>query len=889
MTSNSCSGGARRSTPLPALLAIAVTYALCMPAHAQSTDGKDVEKTLDAVTVTGSHLAPTSAAMQGPTPVRVIDSVQLEKIGATTVYEALRTEPVFAGYADNDTRAGAGGFNGVNLRGLGAEYTLVLLNGRRIASADLNQVPFTAVERIEIVKDGASAIYGSDAITGVVNVILKQNYEGFEVEAGYGNTTHFADGMRAHASFLTGIKTDRGSFLMSGQVEKHNSIVSLEHPLGRSDDQRPWGGPDQRANRMNPGLITLGSGSQVMLNPSFGNGQTGTAASDYVAPYFLALEKRQPNNLQNAKEAATFYGNGRYNLVDDRVQLFADVMHKKVNIDYIDHRGTYLNYLVPATNYWNPFGEDVRVNYLLDYGTSAGRFERPLETMTSDISTTMITVGARGSFDAFDYEIAYSDYKIVDIQGHNGLSKAGIAAQLARTDAGALNLFGNAAVTAAQLDPARAHFERRFENYTRSLTGLVRFSPFEFSAGQVQAAAGFEVRKLGYRSILDESLNRFADSGALTFLNDFSGGADRDVKALFVETNIPLARGLELGLAGRYEKFSDFGSASVPRATLRWEPFADGSLMFRASYSKSFFAPAVGDLQDTGDVNTDPYFDPAIVDANGDPLYYNMDTMSGGNPDLQPTTGKYYNLGMVYSPSWFEGFTISLDAFQLAQRDAFIWPSTQNILDGVSPGVVERSTTLTPGDLYSGAPVGRVIRVINRPVNAATRDVAGIDVNFNYKLATESFGQWDFALYNTFTTKFEYDQIDGDGPQDALGNLLYDGIPKYRGKFQVSNQFGAWTTTLGTNYYGKLVNNYNNDQVIDPYITSDLTVIYDFNEGGAAGNGFLSGTTLSLNVTNVFDQDPPRYVGWVHRGIYSDYSHVDQVGQFVSLTYRKKF
>lgn len=889
----------RKPASATRVLALSISCALSLSAHAQSTpdvEEKKEAKNLAAVVVTGSSLATTSAAMQGPVPVKVITALELQQVGATTVFEALQTEPYFAGYADNDTRSGASGNNVVNLRGLGQEYTLVLLNGRRVASGDLNQVPFAAVDRIEIVKDGASAVYGSDALAGVVNIILKDHYDGFQVTANYGNTTHFNDGMRAQASFLSGLSTEKGSFLLSGQFEKQNSVLSLEHPLGKTDDQRPWGGPDLRANRYNPGLITLNDGSELMLNPSFGNGQTGTSAGDYVPAYFLPLEKRQSSNLQNDKEVGTLYANGRYRLADDKVELFADFLYKKSKIGYVDHRGTYLNYDVPASNYWNPFGQAVHVDYLLDYGTADGRLERPLETMRSDITTAMFTFGARGSLGPIDYELTYSDYKIEDLQSHDGLSKAKLTELLARTDSSALNLFGNAAVTAEQLEGARAFYSRRFMFYVRSLTGVARFSPFELPAGPLAAAVGFESRRQGFEAVRDAALNA-GDAGSLTYLNDSSIGLDRDVDALYAEVNVPLAsassnlplvHALDLGIAVRREKFSDFGSATVPRVSLRWEPFADGSLMFRGSYSESFYAPNLDLLTPAGDVDAGLYADPLIVDANGDPLYYNIETESGGNPNLDATKGKYYNLGVVYSPTWLEGLNVSLDAYKLTQEDAFIYPDVQIILDGGAPGTIIRSTQLTPSDQYSGAPVGRVTRVVARVANAASRRIEGVDLNLNYAFDTDRAGRWNVALYNTFTTKFEYDNRDGSGTQNALGNLLFGSVPRYRGKFAVSQTLGPWTSTLGTNYFGDVKNSFYNDDQVGAYTTTDLTVLYDFDKR-SGGGGAWSGSTLGLHVTNLFDQDEPIYLAYRVRGLATSYDYVDQVGQFVTLSFTKKF
>lgn len=885
------------SVAIRTLGALALPWFAIAPAGAQNVSSGGEAPAIEEVLVTGSNLA-MSSVKEGPVPITVLSSEDFAERGVTTAYEALSTQPFFGGYADNDTRAGAGNINQVNLRGLGAEYTLVLLNGRRIGSSDLNLVPFAAVERIEVVKDGASSVYGSDALAGVVNVILRDDFDGMEVNANFGSSTHYSDGTKGQISFVGGGRGEQGSFLLSGQYEKQDAIVSLEHPLGVTDDQRAWGGLDLRSQRRNPGLITLSNGSNVMLAPGFGTGQTGTSPSDYVSAYSQLIEKRQPNNLQNEREAGTLYARGIYELANSGIELFGDFLFKTANVGYIDHRGTYLNYEVPASNYWNPFGEDVTVSYLLDYGTDPGRLERPLEAMQSDMDITMFVAGFRGDIGRVSFEVAYSDYQRQDMQSHDGLSRALILQQLARTDAGALNLFGNAAVTPDQLAPARAHFTRSYETYVSSLTGVARFPVVELPAGPLAAAVGFEFRKNGFSQVLDESLNVFRDAASLTFLNDSSAALSRSVDAYFAEVNVPLAGGdftapalqqLDLGLAVRHEEFSDFGNATVPRATLRWRPLADTNLLVRASYSESFYAPNLGDLTPQGDVNVDPYFDPLILDASGNPLRYDMETEGGGNPNLDASKGEYYNLGFVFSPALLEGLTVSVDAFWLEQTDGFISPDEQVILNGQAPGEIIRSGTLTPGDIYAGAPVGRVTRVVARVANAATRTVEGIDVDLSYSFDT-AWGQWTIGSNNTYTTKFEYDNADGTGTQNALGKYTgaFSTVPRFRSALQLANRIGPVTASLVTNYVGSVENTRYQNRSVGSYVTSDLNVLVDFDET-AWGDGALSGTTAGLTVRNLFDEDAPFYATAFLRGIATNYSYVDLVGQFVTVSLRKKF
>lgn len=183
------------------LLAGSSLALLCNVSLAQtSAEGGKAGANLEEIVVTGSLLTTSAAAEEGSAPLDVISVDEIRERGNTSVFEAVRNLPQLAGYADNDTRSGARDTKQVNLRGLGAQYTVVLLNGRRLGQNNLNLVPFTAVERIEVLKDGASAVYGSDALAGVVNVITRRDYDGVELSADYGNTTHYGDGGKTNVS-----------------------------------------------------------------------------------------------------------------------------------------------------------------------------------------------------------------------------------------------------------------------------------------------------------------------------------------------------------------------------------------------------------------------------------------------------------------------------------------------------------------------------------------------------------------------------------------------------------------------------------------------------------------------------------------------------------------
>ncbi len=838
---------------------------------------------LEALTVTGSRLRSARVAEEGAAPVTVIAQEDVRRSGGTTVYGALRSLPEISGYADNDSRAGNADTQQINLRGLGSQYTLVLVNGRRLGKSNLNLIPFVALQRVEILKDGASAIYGSDALAGVVNVLLRDRYDGAEVTVDYGNTTHFGDGAKLNGSALLGISNERGSLMLSGQYEKWNAVLSTEHSLGKSDDLRPFGGPDRRFPRYNPGLIRLSDGTQLMLNPALPNGSTGRSPADYVAPYDDRIEKQRINNLQNGREAGTFFGSARFDLLDTRIRLYTDFLHKSANIDYVDHRGVFIDALVPATNPWNSFGQDVHVTYVLD-ATTAGHEERGLETLTSDIETHMLTVGVEGTVGLFDYSIATNNWTSTDRQTHEGLSRAGILAQLARSDALALNVFGNAAARAGQIEPARATFRRELTNFTRSTTGIVRFEPVSLPAGPMRVAAGFEHRSAGFDSRPDETLSRDADALSAPFLNDPAVRAERRVNAYFAEVDLPIldsqqeavvARSVDVTIAARRESFSDFAEATVQRATLRWQP-ASEDLALRASYSESFYAPELRDIQAMGDTNVGLVSDPLLRDSNGQPMTYLTTNVTGGNPDLNPTLGEYRNLGAILKPSAAPGLRFIVDLWRLDQTDAFVYPTVQSVVNGAAPGTVTRSPVALPGEAF-----GRIVNVVNRAANAAQRTVEGVDFGISYQRDLGHWGRWHVEWHNTFTTRFEYDQMDGRGTQNALGLIshAFDAVPRFRSNLVLSDTLGPLNITAATTYVDSVDNTFDSDRRVDPYVRTNLTLTYDL----------APGMQLWGSVQDLFDTGVP-YVGLLRtQGLASDFTYADYIGQFWTLGFRTRF
>lgn len=707
--------------------------AAAAPAYAQE-DSTEVE----AVVVTGSRIARQDFVANSP--VATVTAETIEATGSLRTEEILNTLPqVVPGFSAASNNP-SDGTSTVDLRGLGPQRTLVLVNGRRttpatkaFSSTDLNTIPSGLIERVEVVTGGASAVYGSDALAGVVNFILKKDFEGFEIGTQYGISER-GDGEQFDFNILAGANTGDGK----GNVTAYLSYYDRNRVL--PDDERPWsllatsnGSGTGRARFDNVAVnpftaINNGCGGTSDSITFLREGVTGPLAGNtgirgYCGGNIATVSDRYNfapvNNLMSPAERLTLNVLGRYDITD--------VLEASFEAFYVDNRNGGQLAPTPATNVVieadNPF-------ILASAPLSAAVAGRPDPTASLFFRRRMEEVGARqqdhsnklyqfnfglnadlGDWKAETY-VSYGRTEFTDIT-RNDVSKSRLYASQSGTttscaaavlallpDCVPINLFGYQNITEEQAAFIRLNFTDQtvFERYT--IAGNVAGPLFKLPAGDLSVALGFEYREDSFGYTPDAA---HASGDIFGFNQEVGVTGGYNVGEIYAEALVPLVAdvagvqylGLELG--ARWSDYSSVGSVVSYKAGVEYEPF-DG-LRFRGMYQRASRAPNVFELFQAGDQGFPPYGDPCATNfAAGEPLEpitdatllalctaqlgFNPNVGNGwaqpnaqvegfffGNPNLNEETSDTYTIGLVWQPSFVPGLNVTLDYYNIKVED----------------------------------------------------------------------------------------------------------------------------------------------------------------------------------------------------------------------------
>lgn len=830
---------------------------------------------LDEVVVTGTRLR---GAGNSALPVETYSRADIEASGQPSVATFLSTlSEVSTSIPDSGFSGGSTiRQSGIQLRGLPAGTTLVLLNGRRVepgsistsgSVVDLNSIPVAAVERIEVLPIGSSAVYGGDALAGVVNIILKERMDGVAADVRYG----FADGTDdTLVSFAGGRTFGRGSVLLLAQWNEVNPLINTERDFFLSGDYRPYGGPDTRTRLCSPGTVTAVSGNLPGLNSSFAAIPLTPSGDRPTLAQFAATAGQEnlcdPNTTGGGyalipdRESYAVHATGTFAL-SSRVKAFAEVTYDHADV-FSRSRGLPLNnILVPATNAFNPFGAAVRVTTRLSPDALTVGYYRENEF-------TRAVVGLRGKItDSWDFDV--SAMRSTDVTDSRGLGQTVIAAArtaaLASSDpALALNPFTSGrpasdAVLASIFTDTRAN-----ASGARTLvSGLLRGTPLTLPAGPLQVAIGAER--------LSESLEYYSSSAPLI--------QERSSASAFAEARIPLLAAtdetgglfdrLALTVAGRVDDYSDNGSATTHQAGLEFRPVSD--VLFRAVLATSFKPPALlqtGLPRETYDSALFGLRDPL---RGGAPVIGGLVAI-GANPDLVPETGESSVFGVEWTPRDIQGLRLSINAWRIDLENYIIRLAPQTIVDNEAlfPGLVVR------GPSVGGSP-GPILEATSTYVNYGRLDVAGRDYDVSYDWPT-ALGQARVALSASQMTRFDVVIVPGAPTKSQLGRQDPDAwAPEWKGSLSLSLANPDWSFGLSGRYLG-------------PYEHSGVA-------GGTAGDvwtldasasvalgrflpwAFTDQAKLSFNVVNLTDVYPE----FVNSFPYYDVTQGSWRGRYASV------
>lgn len=874
-------------------------------AATRATDGvRDGVVEMDRYEVTGSRIRRDPQEM-GANPVFVYTRAEIERSGALSIADFTNRLPQntddLAGLNTGFVTSATGARTTVNLRGLGNGTTLILINGRRLPKTgqgfntdnyDLSSIPLAAVERIEVLTDGASAIYGSDAIAGVINIITRRDFSGTEVALQYGNTFH-TDAGEVGVSVSTGFAREKFSAFLSATYRKRNSFGNDARPYTATANFRSSGGRDGRFDYYGgAGTVTTdsfdplpGLETETAGIPPNQNGRALTPA-DFVpfdgvserldwAPY---LDSAVASTLESVR------GSFEYDL-SPRLKPFFDAAF---SLDRNIHRGPppTTSIFVPGDNPFNPFGVDVWVDKTFyELGRSRAEFES---------RNVQLTAGARGElFGDWRYEAAGSYVRnaadtttpLPDWLGDT------LTPFIETTDASrAVNLFGDGRTT----QPNSA-------GLLESAIGLRDYT-------EVSEVSGFDVRADGTVLQLPTGDLRLALGAEyreekIAFAENDTTGAgfigvdtnvDRQNSSAYAELLVPLvqpARALplvhsfELQLAGRLDRYPGFGEQFSPKFSARWRPFK--SLMLRGSFGEGFKVPNLYSLERPFATNnlrlspSRPFTDP----VRGDPITQFVLVTQGGNPGLLAERSESTSFGFVYAPTFASGLSVSADYFHVDFQDKVVhFVAALDVLT-YFPGRITRGAP-TAADTAAGLP-GRITALDLRAVNMARSETRGVDVSVMYDRATDA-GHWTLRLEGTRMFSFE-DQATLSAPRrERAGTLIY---PKWRANASLFWKKDPYEAGIRARYihdsaqaFTGLIPSF--PARIDAAQEYDLFVAYDFGthgEGTSRWRNYLRNTRVSVDIINVLDTEPPNTNG------AGGYAHLDPRQRRFTLTLRKTF
>jgi iron complex outermembrane receptor protein len=842
---------------LPAGIALALA-----PAFASAQEAKGTTD-LDRISVTGSRIR--GASVETQQPILTMTRESLEKQGFSSVADVLNNltsagSPAISRSESLASGENVGGYY-VDIRNLGAERTLVLMNGKRLGAStsglqDLSQIPMSAVERIEILKDGASSIYGSDAIAGVVNVITRKNFDGGEANVYVGQYGK-GDGDSETYSMTLGARGERGSLTLSAEYSKQDPVwakdrwYSRDGSLGPNSTSADWSPISQNGSWCNPKLYDCSKSSAVWqtLNPG-GNPKN---PNDYhaITEDEFANSNEQMTLLTGVKRKSV-YINGTYDFTDS-ISLNTDVLYNErqtfqqiAGYPY-QSASKSINTPLSADSAFNPVGQDVSFRRRL--------WEVP-RTTDSQLKTLRFAPTLTGFFElggkTFDWDVGALWNRNESIKSNRGdMSLIGARQALGPSfiDAGGVARCGTAAnpilgdcrpwnpllpygvegqgslANQELQDFLFPTFTTRGVTKTTSFTANLSGAIVTLPAGDLGFALGVEHRKEEGSYVPDA----FAQSGQSTGLGQKPTRGQYDLNEVYLELNVPLladmafAKELTLNVASRYSDYSNFGGTTNSKFGLTWRPLDE--LLVRGTYAEGFRAPTISDLYGGLSSSFESYIDPCGVKAPGSvagnaacsgagvpanyvqlgqagkecstlPCQSGDQFISGANPNLKPETSKSTTFGLVWSPRWVQGLDVSLDWYKYEISDMIIADSVDRILrDCYVLGNASRCSSVTR------AADGHVSAITYGTANLGKMETQGYDLGIKYRLPELAIGQFSIDWQTSYTAKYDEQRQNSAGDNIMVGRVSEPGLFRVRSNLGVNWQYGDFGVNYTARYY----------------------------------------------------------------------------------------
>ncbi|WP_260800336.1 TonB-dependent receptor [Chromobacterium vaccinii] len=795
-------------------------------AHADTSD--DSAGTLDRVEITGSNIK-RSIKQEQAIPMTIVKTEDLAKQGMTTV------EQVVNSLASNQSSHGAtaavgastGGASYASLRGLGAQYTLVLLDGRRIVNqpmdgyaVDLNAIPLSVIDRVEVVRDGASAIYGTDAIGGVINFITKKAAQGLSIGGSYVEPQR-SGGKEKQVSVSYGYgNLAKDGYNIYGAFDYHkiDPIFAKDRDFATNITQYTKLSPNSfPANYQNAAGSAVVASSYPNCAPPYSVPVVDAKGHKYCGE----VASLYPGITPEIEQKSGFL-KGTLNLGEHQLsaQYMITQTENKTWVAPLPLGGQVTSPTAPGQNpAAGPFPVQGRAVPLGD------RVDKSLAT------TQRLQFNLEGPLAGWDYRAGFGHSQ--SVVTHDLVS--GYVSQSALQNA--LNngfdpnnpsaaAWGQYSV-AGQIENAKSTLDMADFKVSKEI--------WQLPAGMLAVALGVE----GRHETISHNYDGLASDALSTGLNQTtSASGSRSAQAVYGEMDIPVIKHLDANLAVRYDKYSDSGSSVNPKVSLKYQPVPQ--VMFRSSASTGFRAPTLFDInqptqtQLTGGFYYNPISCPNGVGTNCSQQQQNL--VTGGNKNLQPEKSSSLSFGVVLEP--IKSVTLSADLWWTVVKNS-IGTLDETVIFGnpAKYASLFSPSTVTPG----------TVNAVATTANLGNTSVSGLDVSFSYALPKNSLGDFVVSLDGTYISKYSL-QLEPQGQYFDNAGRYFNGSPVFRWQHNLSLNWsrGDWSAILAEDYKSGYTDQYDN-HMVKPYSTWNLSGTYTWNKK----------LSVTAGVRNLFDQLPP--------------------------------
>ncbi|MCS6117825.1 TonB-dependent receptor [Shewanella baltica] len=856
-----------------ALISGVTAAALNVPlSFAADEAGAKVER----IEVTGSRIKRSD--LEGASPVTSITTEDMKVEGNFTVADALRNSNLNS-FGSFSERSGSSAQSQatIDLRGAGSSRTLVLIDGKRFpgsptlggSSANLNAIPMSAVERIDILTDGASSTYGSDAIAGVVNIIMKKNYQGIEFNVGGGSRE--ADGGLTNKEFsvVAGYQMDKGNITFSFDHQDRKGIADADRPYTAASMNDANGDGIIQAYTETIGWSIYGA---TVASPDFGEAQASPLCDDLASQYgsnvfqkvaadddwgpgstYCMFANANVSYNKASTDRNTVYVDANYEIAQD-VEWFGRTM--------VTQNNSFGRYAPPAAT-WNKMSADNPNN---PYGVETTGYWRWVgignrDGNVDDYNQDYLT-GLRGTLPSLNdasWEVYYhynkADNKSI---GEYYLSYAGLAYNTANgIDLGSEE--GIANMKATTLTQDRSVFNQWYAG--------IGFDLFELPGGAVAHYVGGEYFEQDYSSVYDAQ----SAAGLIGGSAGNSAGGSRDVKAVFYEAVLPLVDTVELNLAARYDDYSDFGGKLSPKASVRWQ--ALDTVVVRASYSEAFRAPSLDQLFAATSFSAESARDIPYCRSQGitDDQCPNkqIDTYYSANENLEPETSDYINFGVAWDV--IDNVGIKVDYFDLTVDNVISSRTTQSVLKGIDDGSLTADQTFYVVRAPNGVDgsLGKALEVGTGYANGDQFEIEGIDVSVNANVET-GIGEFGVDWSNSFILSYITEDTAGVS-EDIAG---WAGSPDYKSVLTTTYSIGDHRLAWNMNYTSSTYESGTTGS-LDSWLIHNISYSYDAGDYGK----------ILLGINNLTDEDPILSSA----GVYENADLYNNYGREYRASYTIKF